>query len=521
MTRAASRTVTAALLAPLVLGATLVPGCSSGFGETAGKRILEVEIVEGSDRGSREAPLPLPFETPVPFGLRVIARRPDGTIDTSFNGSVRLSAKPGNLVSVSGENVSGRNVRLVGGTSPTVEVGLANAYGVTYLLADDLGYDWVDPTRDPPAACSDGRDNDGDGFVDFPADEGCAFANDDSETGSTFALGSSPPIFFRLPRIADVRGVNQGGGVTAFPKEQVTLDTGWSDDRRVFDFDVVVTRIASDGFYVSDVSDARGFNNVFAFNFSAPPRMRVCDRLKAFAGTATEFFGLTQIAYPTWTLEEYVPFPEDPRAAVDPRARPCLVPEPKFLAPEDISDTSLLQRLTAGLVRVGTENGMRVHVGAHFGPNDVRRLPLEAPEDQRTFRPEPDASNCDLNKDGQVDFDADPERACAAACRADVECTEYSNFAARSTFQIAVVSSSGAAAKIQAEATAATGFRPLERKGQELRSFAGTLHFFSGGAQYTIEARCDDDVVIPLDATPKPIDKACVFPRTEAELNPQ
>ena len=79
----------------------------------------------------------------------------------------------------------------------------------------------------------------------------------------------------------------------------------------------------SDGnFYGGTANGNAGFNSVFAFNFNAPPRMRTCDRIKSYGGTANEFFGFTQMNYPTWTLEEW-----------DPARRACLVPEPDRLTP--------------------------------------------------------------------------------------------------------------------------------------------------------------------------------------------
>jgi hypothetical protein len=40
----------------------------------------------------------------------------------------------------------------------------------------------TDETDPPPAACSDGIDNDSDGFIDYPADQGCTSAADTDET---------------------------------------------------------------------------------------------------------------------------------------------------------------------------------------------------------------------------------------------------------------------------------------------------------------------------------------------------
>ncbi len=69
--------------------------------------------------------------------------------------------------------------------------------------------DETDPAPPPPAAaCADGRDNDGDGRVDFPADPGCASANDTDETDPP-----PPPA-----ACADGRD-NDGDGLTDFPAD--------------------------------------------------------------------------------------------------------------------------------------------------------------------------------------------------------------------------------------------------------------------------------------------------------------
>ena len=65
-----------------------------------------------------------------------------------------------------------------------------------------------------------------------------------------------------------------------------------------------------------------GFGSVFAYNFDAPPNMRQCDRLRSFGGTTADFYGFTEVNYPTWELEEW-----------NPAERPCGIPEPHTLAP--------------------------------------------------------------------------------------------------------------------------------------------------------------------------------------------
>ena len=507
-------------LAGLALGAIAATACSDGFGAPAALGPSLVVELKDADKvaGAKFQPLPLTVNTPMTFHVVVRALDRNGNVDTGFNGYVRMSSKPGSIERITSPGGEGRNVLLKNGVSQDTAVDLVNGYGTTFILADDIGYQPVDPTRTPPPACADGVDNDNDNKTDFPADEGCAFPNDDTETGGTYSQGSTSPIFFSLPRIADARGLVcsggacSGGGVTPYPKEPITLDTGYHEQPKGaprFDFDTVVTRISASGFYITDIRDNRGgFNSLFVFNFSAPPQMRVCDRIKTFAGTAAEFFGFTQASYPTWTLEEW-----------DPQLRPCFVPEPRLLTTADIpsaanANANLLP-LTASLVRVQTATGTtEVKVAAKLGQDNV-------PQVNKNFVPGPNATNCDFSGDGKIDFTND-EGVCSQACTADPDCTEYSNFLTRSVFRLKVTDlQSNTSTAIQADASADPEFKPLDMKGKTLRAFSGVLTYFSGGQQYTIEARCHDDIVIDASQQPVPSDHACVFPRTEVDSNPQ
>ena len=521
-------------LAVLVL-AMLTQSCANeGFGKPRASRRLEVNIIQPAGvptpvTGTKDQPLGLLVDVPRTFKVVIRALKIDGQVDTDFTRYVRMSAKPGAIQPLTGADVDGRNILLKNGVSSEVDVRVTNAYGVSYILADDLGYVPSDPLRAPPPQCSNGIDDNGNGTVDFPADPGCAFANDDAEEAGTYAEGASQPIYISLPRIAEVRGRKcepargcAGNGATPYPKEQIQIDTGYreaANGASSFQFNTVVVRISSDGFYTSDLSDAKdGFNSIFAFNFNAPPRMRVCDRLKTFGGTANEFFGFTQISYPTWTLEEW-----------DPKQRLCLVPEPERVSPTVIADSANLLRLSGSMVRVETLTGADgkksaiAKVTPKFGPENtpcrkggqVQSLPDPAQCDKdpvtnlHLFLPGPNGSNCDFDQNGRIDFTAGtPEGDCSAACSGDPECTEWSNYKSRSTFRITVTNSNGSQA-IQADATASAGFDPYALKGVELRSFTGTLHYFSGGSQFTIEARCKDDIILDLKTTPLRSDLPC------------
>ncbi len=539
----ASTLVLAALVAATGLSAGV--SCSSdGFGDVRAGRRLAVDLVPPSNPGTRDAPLPLAVDTPVVFRVKVRALTPTGAPDTRFTGYVRLSSKPGAIAPLKSDGTAGRNVLLTAGESGEVDVAVTNAYGTTYVVAEELGYIPVDPLRkkdngDPePPACANGKDDDGDGRIDFPADEGCAFADDDAEQGSSYAEGISAPIFMSLPRVADVRGLTcqvvgtelgcSSTGATPYPKEQIQIETGFDETGAPRgQARVIVTTIASNGFYVQDITDKRwgpasaplgGFNGLFAFNFNAPARMRVCDRIRTLRGTAGEFFGFTQLSYPTWTLEEW-----------NPKLSRCEVPDPTVLAPGAINDRSNLLRLSGSLVRVETTPGrdLVVKVTPKFGSKKV-------PEPQpNIFVASAEASNCDFNDDGKIDFTPNAkEGLCSQQCAADPECTEYSNYRDRGTFRLTVTDAGNQQGAIQADASQSAGFDALASKGQELRAFSGILTFFSGGSQFTIEARCKDDIIadpkgVPFgpdtrtDLTQPPPPLACVRPRTEGELNPQ
>jgi hypothetical protein len=484
--------------------AVVVPSCGDGFGHPRNPPHLVVELDSTAKPGTIDAPLALSIDQAFTYKFVVRAVNAEGNEDTTFNRYVRISAKPGAVGPLTGPNTDGRNVLLTNGKSATVQVDITNAYGTTYIVADDLGYVPADPLRDPPPACANGKDDNNNGAVDFPADPGCAFANDDSEDGGTYTEGVSNPIFFKLPRIADIRGLKcdprlgcSGNGTTPYPGEQILMDTGFRDDG-TFAFDTVITRVSSNGYYATDLADKRGgFNSVFAFNFSAPPRMRVCDRLRTATGTAGEFFGFTQLSFPTWTLEEW-----------DPSKRPCLVPDPVRLTPSNILDLPGLLQKSGSLLRVETapDGSEKAQVTSKFGSGDIKKTA------GGVYAASADASNCDFDKNGKINSftPGDPEGDCSTACTADPDCTEWSNFVSRGTFRITVSDANGMKAAIQADATAAAGFDPVAMKGKPIRSFSGTMTFFSGGSQYTIEVRCKDDILVDLKEPPFLIDKPCV-----------
>ncbi|MEZ4227039.1 MAG: hypothetical protein R3B13_39235 [Polyangiaceae bacterium] len=442
-----------------------------------------------------EPPMPLPGAE-VELEIDVRARKPDGSLDDQFQGFVRIGVEPGTVVSVSGDRANGRNVLLLNGVAEKQRITVRNARGNTRVWAEDIGYVPAEPNK--PPLCADGLDNDDDGKVDYPNDPGCAFANDDTETAGTYATGISSPVRYEKPRLGDVQG---RGARTPYQLEGVDVAT--ADPANL-----IVTRIAADGFYVSDLSDPGGYNHIFAFTFSAPAGMRVCDRITGLTGTAVEFFGFTELSFPSFDLHEWQ-FP----TATEMRDGPCQVPEPIGLDPDTVDDDALIERIESALVRV--EN---VSVGAFFG---------DQPAPGGNFGP--DRSNCDLDGNGDIDFETpgSAEADCANKCGAEPECVEWSAFAARGNYR--AIFPNGKSVQLNTGTVPRTRFDPQAMRGKTITALTGTLRNFSGGSlNWTIEARCSSDLVCNepsqtacVEGPQAPVSSqiACVFPRTKDDPN--
>jgi hypothetical protein len=470
MKRNAPRGLSLLLLTPLALAA-----CTEPAESLTGASTFHVVItkVNGKDPPTADAPLPAnrgDFDESWDFTIE--ARSPTDQ-PIGFDGIVRLRVEPGTVTSVLGTGAVGRNIRMKGGKAQGT-VNVTAMYGPTRLWVEDVGYVPAPAGKRP--ACANGKDDDGDVLIDYPADPGCAFADDDSEEGGTFATGISLPVQYELPRISDVQGTSE----TPYPYEAVEIDANRPKP-------LVVTRVSSDGFYVTDLSEQdTGYNAIFAFNFSTPPGMRVCDRVTYLTGTVSEFFGFTELGFPSYKLDYPIDGKED-----------CQVPEPVLLDEARIADAVAMEKVESNLVRI---EGFKV--AKNFGPKPVVNN-----------IPDADHSNCDLNGDGQVDFASQAEGACSKACDGSPDCSEWTSYSARGNFK---VSKNGT--MIQIQTGTVPSFDPTAHKGEVLTAVAGTLRNFSGGTlNWTIETRCPDDLVcnskgcVPQEL---PSTKACVRLRT-------
>jgi hypothetical protein len=458
--------------------------CTQSGIELTGTSTFAIVInkVNGASPPAADAPLPANRgDKNEMWEVSIEARTPEGDL-APFEGMVRLSVEPGAVVEV--EDQPGRNVLLTGGRA-TAKVFVTAVYGPTRLWVEDVGY--VPATADHEPACANGRndDKDEDVLIDFPADPGCAFANDDTEEEGTFAAGVSPPVAYALPTLRDLQGE---AAITPYPLQGMEVNTSGTRE-------VIVTRLASDGFYATDVTDqadGKGYNHIFAFNFNTPSGMRVCDRVVYLAGTVSEFFGFTELSFPSYRLI----YPHEGDF--------CNIPEPVLLDGKIIDNPIAMEKNESGLVRVRD-----VAISKYFGSG--RAFNYDGHDKTKTPFSE-NESSCDLNADGQVDFDNDSEAKCANACSANADCTEWTGYSARGNFKVHSLTDESV---IQLNLGSVPLFDPVEHKGQVLKSVTGTLRNFSGGSlNWTIETRCPDDLVCDKSsacaAKELPSSQACV-----------
>jgi hypothetical protein len=464
-----------------LLGSALL-GCGpSGGIEQLGALRVTVTAVNGQPPPPVDSPLPPNLgATNETWDFTVEALDKDGQLDSGFTGFVRMASDPGSLLEVQGGE--GRNVLLGGGYGQGTAVVTA-VWGPSRLRAEDMGYVPAPPGVVP--TCANGLDDDGDVLVDFPNDPGCAFANDMSEGPGTYETGVSAAVPYEYPAVADVQGRSSQ---TPYPSVALQVNTAAPHD-------VLVTRVASTGFFVTDLSETAGYNHLYAYNFNLPWNMRVCDRLTYLSGTASEFFGFTELSFPSYQVSYIVKPSGEPFTPEE-----CPIPAPPVIDGPLLNDPVAIESLESGLVRIdgwsiASNFGPELAVNNSFGPN---------------------RSSCDFNQDGTVDYYDALEGSCSNACTTDPTCSEWYSYEARGNYKVSL----GAVAVLINTATA-FGFDPLAHKGETIPSVTGTLRHFSGGdLNWTIEARCIDDLVCgyePCPPSPVAPNLACISVRTEID----
>ena len=391
---------------------------------------------------------------------------------TTYNRWVRIYSRPGKVEALepataynqhAGLEKGSAYVYLKNGQIKNVKLTVKGGFGPLHIWVEDDGY--VPPTAKGAAPeCANGIDDDGDGFVDMN-DPGCLMANDRSEAEGTSIASNSETIYFKTPTISDVQG---RGKASPFIHEEVEINRG----------QMVVTRIAPGGFYVTDIADKDGYNSIYVYSYHTPPFLRVCDRITDLWGNVGEFYGFTELNFPTWSFEPW-----------NEKRGPCAVPDPVVITPQMLKDRDKMESLEASLVRI--ENIVT-------GDTPV---------------------NCDYNGDGEVNYCSgnpdDPECKCRTRCEKDPFCTEYNNY--RTYKQWAAVLNNGKGPRIWViSGQSVPDFDPFKNGGRiKVRAITGTLKEFKYlDPPWIIEVRCPDDLVVK--GMPKRANESCIYSRTGA-----
>jgi hypothetical protein len=444
----------------IVLAAALLPACTGETGQLPpGPVGFRVALV-GGDPGRPDARLPFSLEGAT-YTLDIEAL----PAEAFREGWVAIRVQPGDVLAVDAPGAIRSNIQLHGGRATGVQVTVVKVYGDARLWVEDLGFV---PGPAAGSACGNGVDDDGDGLTDFGSDPGCAYSNDDAESEGSHAVGLSPLLYYQNPRVADVQGLTS---VPPLEGRSINIDAG----------DIIVTRVSVDGLYVSDVSETRGYNHLFAFNFNTPAGVRVCDKLLTLGGIVGEFYGYTELTYPSWTRDPTWARPERPSPAE------CPVPEPMEITGRLLDDAAAMESLEAGLIQV---SGGRIT---------------------------PRFEDCDFNDNDDIDWDT-PEEECADDCDAALDCSELTQYRTYGQFSLSTPGATAAErGKIQVlMREAVPDFDALAHAGETVALIRGTLsqvEFLD--VPWILEVRCRDDLV--LSGAVKPMHEACVGPVPDDE----
>ncbi|MBI3178851.1 MAG: hypothetical protein HYZ27_04280, partial [Deltaproteobacteria bacterium] len=257
-------------------------------------------------RGSEECPRPF-VELSAPLNARVRATALDhhGEPMLEFAGTALVDVRPGRLVGVG----PGGLVAQFSGGAAEMDVTVAHAYGQVRIWFEDCGslgapgsfatgvspvLFFEQPRIDQLNATTDNTTSP---MVPRPTNV-CAITGDPrfglgvDENGEVTFVGHSFGGAVNAPPPAMGQFVDVGG-CTSLEHASGLCRRG----------PVIVTALDNEGFYISDIHPAavtRGFNHVYAFNFSYPDDLEVGDVLVSLRGSPVEFAGSTQLSNPAW-----------------------------------------------------------------------------------------------------------------------------------------------------------------------------------------------------------------------------
>ncbi|MCC6748804.1 MAG: hypothetical protein IT371_14185 [Deltaproteobacteria bacterium] len=456
---------------------------------------FKVTLVGSPEKGTPERPIPFSLEAKE-FTVRVEALRPDGSgaPDPNFNGWVVIAARPSGSL-----DPSPAAVRLAGGKADNVKLALKLAYGPVRLVATEQGYD-PRLTDAAKAQCNNGRDDDGDGYIDAADDRGCFYPNDQSEAGGAGATGASEEIFFANPRLADVQkpaGLGRGGDSSPLWRQRVTVDAGF----------LLVTRLSVDGLYLSDfdgvtwdgakwVADAASlsYRHVFAFNFSTPMNIQEGDCLVQIDGTIDEFFNYTELGKPTWKKGDYAFCAAKARAAGLTSCPATVTAQNGAAADACRRSVGTLANTPVELTKLMVEEG-----GKPISVWDARTMQTERFESALVQLSDvtimSEVRACDQNGNANIDFSDPAEEQCSNACGDDPGCQVKESFVRYNQWTVSFEDGEGTRRELAIVSKGALpNFDPSKALGKKIGRLVGTIrHLGFGRPAWVLEPRRQTD----------------------------
>ncbi|MFH1131193.1 MAG: hypothetical protein V1754_07650 [Pseudomonadota bacterium] len=442
-----------------------------------------VTIVNG-DQGTQKNPRVFSTDL-VEYTVNIEARTNDGTnkLDDSFNGWVVVSVLPTGKLEQDPLAVEMKN-----GKAQNVKVAFKMAFGPVRIVVTEEGY--TPRINDPGnSVCLNGKDDDADGYADFPADKGCFYANDENEEGGGGAVGATESIFFANPRIEDVQkpsSIGAGGDASVLYQQRIIVDRGW----------LMVARVGVDGLYVTDMDGVTwdgaqftvdplllSYRSVFAFNFSTPLNLQEGDCLVQLDGTVEEFYGFTEIGKPTWKKGDYEFCAAKARAAGLSEAE----------CPKDEIGSNEAQAVQC---RVTVENLANT-------PMDITKMVIEVDRVERSVWDDrfleleryeaalvqvsdvnvfDELRECDVNGNGVVDWSSDQESDCSNDCGDTAGCVVWETYSRYQQWTVTFTDGLGEKRELAVVSVGAIpDFDPVKSPGKKLGKLVGTLRHISFG----------------------------------------
>lgn len=234
--------------------AALLPACHVPIEQHQDTLPLTFKVAVREPVGEPDAPLP--YDTaPRTLTLDVEAIEFDGTPAEWFEGEVFLDVAPRGRLA----NGQARTLTLSKGKASGVQVAIQKVHGASNIWVEDRGSD------DKPGS---------------------------------YATGLSPTIHVAHPTLHDI-SETENIAASALSGDFVQINTA---NRRL-----VVTGLAVDGFYLTDLDEpTASFNAIFAHTHSRPKGVEQGDLIEAIIGTVEEFYGFTELGFPTYKVGGHI-----------------------------------------------------------------------------------------------------------------------------------------------------------------------------------------------------------------------